>query len=691
VPATKPKRKDRKDDEYRWRASTHSRARQWRKWENVGLKPTLDLHDLDLRWVDPRIPGLDILGAASEITLERTIDGPSTLTIQVRDPWQTLFARGRTGLTATKRLTPAQRRALKKAKQQPVDVDEGWDPISPPYLRGRSARVKLDGASFRLVKVAYSHMDENATLTFEDEIVYLLKRKYGARRVSRKKVTRAQFVLSQLREVKALKPPFICPELMVKQPIDKPDATSSTSGGTSSGGSGGDGGFSPNADLKGMDHLGNSFPITGDKRRNAATVLDEADEHTDKHKPRLALVEACNIEHQWSNAASGDRDSVGILQARRSMHGAKSTDIRWCVGRFLNGPSWTGADGGKGAIALAKAHPSWSAGRIAQTIQGSAFADRYDKTKDASEALLRHWAGAGGSDEGRGSRGGGSYTKSYQYSRKKGESAYGSITRLAEEVGWRFFPMGESVYFMSEEQLYNRRIRYTFRPRDNAVLDLSYDIDWGKPVSECTLQVALDRWGAPPGAVVQLEGWDVPDGRWLITSVRRDWFKPIAEVTLRQPGKAKLEPASEKVTRASTSSSNTTDPDSNSKSGKLFQIVKQFSGTYKYGGGHGPAISSLKYSDALDCSASASLALYKAGLWDSLTTTRSSTQFPNWGVSGPGERVTVYWNASHAFIQFSGDYKGRFDTGGPGGGAGPRYRAQERSTAGFEARHWPGT
>jgi hypothetical protein len=695
VAATKPTQKHRRDDEYRWRASTWRRRQQWNKWENVGLRPVLGLDDLRLRWVDPRIRGVDILGAASSITLERTMDGASTLAIVIKDPWLTIFSARylRTGRTAAL-LTPAQRRASARRKLNPIEVDEGWNPIHPPYLRGRAAEVTLDGARFRLVKVSYSHVSQEATLTFEDLIVYLLKRKFGARRANRKKVTRAQFVLSQLREIKTITPPFICPELLIRQPVDKPDATGRGSTRTSSGGSGGAAGFSPNGHLFGMDSTGKRYAITGDKRRNATRVFRKADEITDASKPRLALAEAINIESQWSNPPGGDRDSAGILQVRVGLHGSKATNIEWCVERFLSGPSFTGAEGGAGAVELARKHPSWSAGRIAQTIQGSAYGSRYDKTEVAAAHIVRSWGGSGGSDEGRGSRGGGSYAKPYQYNRKKDESAYGSITRLAEEVGWRFFPVGEAVYFMSEEQLYNRRIRYTFRPGDDSILDLNYDVDWGKPVSQCTLQVNLDRWGAPPGAVVELEGWDVPDGRWLIASVRRDWFRPTAEVSLKQPGKAKLEPAAERVTRTSTSSSasgSRTDPDSNSKSDRLFSITKQFSGSYVYGGGHGPRLARMHVGDNLDCSSSTSLALYRAGMWDAQDTARVSGDFSNWGNAGRGDQVTVWYNAGHVFVQFSGDLRGRFDTGGPGGGAGPRYRGQERSTSGFTPRHWTGT
>jgi hypothetical protein len=378
------------------------------------------------------------------------------------------------------------------------------------------------------------------------------------------------------------------------------------------------------------------------------------------------------------------------------MHGKNATNIPWCVGRFLNGPSWTGAEGGKGAIALAKAHPSWSEGKIAQTIQGSAYPSRYDKTKPAAVELLRQWGGAGGSAEGSASSYEVSYNKAYQFARDKDESAYTSIKRLGDEVNWKFFPVGEAVYYMSEEQLFNRRIRYTFRPGDNTILDLTFDADWGKPVSECVVTVALDRWGAPPGAVVELEGWEVPDGRWLITSVRRDWFKPIAEVTLSQPGKAALEPANEKasrtvVTPGGTQSGDVTDPAAGGKVGKYIANAKRFDNRYLYGGGHGPALSSLGVHSLLDCSSSTSLNCFQCGMWDGRSTARVSGDFNSWGVAGVGEGMTVWYNGGHVFTTFRGQFHGRFDTGGPGGGSGPRYREEGRSTSGFSPRHWPGT
>jgi hypothetical protein len=690
MPATTPAK--RKDDEYRWTATTWRNRKQWEIWENVGLQPNLTLNDLDLRWIDPRVSGLDIIGATTSVELERVIEGASTLTIKVRDPFKNIFSQ------AAKRyvphqLTPAERRQAKVQKYKAKEVDEGWEPMLRPDLRGQPCEVRLAGARFRLVKVSASYAANEATLVFEDLIIYLLKRIVGERRADRSKVTRAQFVLSQLREVKTIKPPFICPELTVRQPVEtsKPSGKR-TNVRTTGGGSGGGAGFSPNAKLYGMDGSGSRYEITGDRKRNAEIVLTEADKITSDQRARIALVEACNIENTWSNSAvHNDADSEGILQVRRGMHGANATNIPWCVGRFLNGPSWTGAQGGKGAVALAKAFPSWSEGKIAQTIQGSAFPTRYDRSKPAAVELLRAWGGAGGSAEGAATSYDVEYNVAYQFARNADESAYTSIKRLADEVNWRFFPVGEAVYYMSEEQLYNRRIRYTFRPGDNTILDLTFDADWGKPVSECTVTVNLDRWGCPPGCVVELQGWEVPDGRWLVTAIRRDWFQPIAEVTLRQPGKAALEPAQEKASRTVTTPAGAQGGGITSGGDIASRIYAAAQEATNKNWRYSQPLRNSQESGYADCSSGVSWVLQRAGVQlpgPFKPNAPVSGSFTNWGQAGPGQHVTIMCNGGHIWIHFTGMGAWRFDTGS---GSGGRLWPTARSTGGFVQRHWPGT
>ncbi|MET0307029.1 MAG: hypothetical protein ABW196_12495 [Solirubrobacterales bacterium] len=95
---------------------------------------------------------------------------------------------------------------------------------------------------------------------------------------------------------------------------------------------------------------------------------------------------------------------------------------------------------------------------------------------------------------------------------------------------------------------------------------------------------------------------------------------------------------------------------------------------YVWGGGHGSFESS-----GYDCSGSVSFALNGGGF---LSSPLDSTGLSTWGEPGPGQWITVYANAGHAWAIIAGL---AFDTSG---GAGPRWHPEPvSSTEGFIARH----
>ena len=95
---------------------------------------------------------------------------------------------------------------------------------------------------------------------------------------------------------------------------------------------------------------------------------------------------------------------------------------------------------------------------------------------------------------------------------------------------------------------------------------------------------------------------------------------------------------------------------------------------YIWGGGHGSFESS-----GYDCSGAVSFALHGGGFLESPL---DSTGLETWGEAGPGKWITVYANASHAWMVIAGI---AFDTvGGPG----PRWHNPwVDSPEGFIARH----
>jgi peptidoglycan hydrolase CwlO-like protein len=98
---------------------------------------------------------------------------------------------------------------------------------------------------------------------------------------------------------------------------------------------------------------------------------------------------------------------------------------------------------------------------------------------------------------------------------------------------------------------------------------------------------------------------------------------------------------------------------------------------YIWGGGHGSFESS-----GYDCSGAVSFALHGGGFLESPL---DSTGLETWGDPGPGQWITVYANAEHAWMIIAGL---AFDTvGGPG----PRWHPSPvDSPEGFIARHPPG-
>jgi hypothetical protein len=129
------------------------------------------------------ITDLDARGALVSINVERTIEGGSTVTMKLADP-KRASVRSRVARRIGARGKGAAARA---AARHPVEVDEGWEPMLAPDTIGRAMEVELDGVVFRLVKVRYSSATQQAELTFEDRIVYWLKRKRAsvARRAAR--------------------------------------------------------------------------------------------------------------------------------------------------------------------------------------------------------------------------------------------------------------------------------------------------------------------------------------------------------------------------------------------------------------------------------------------------------------------------------------------------------------------------
>ncbi len=100
-----------------------------------------------------------------------------------------------------------------------------------------------------------------------------------------------------------------------------------------------------------------------------------------------------------------------------------------------------------------------------------------------------------------------------------------------------------------------------------------------------------------------------------------------------------------------------------------------FPTSYLYGGGHGPSLQTLQ--PAYDCSSAVSYVLHWGGVLGAEAL--DSSGLASYGLPGPGRYVTIYANASHAFMYVAGlrldtVEDPAYDSGPNAGRPGPRWR-----------------
>lgn len=241
--------------------------------------PSLPVEITDLVLVS-KASRVDVGQAVTGGELERTIEGASTLTLDLHDPDKELLN---------------------------SSLLIGTDPVD----------VKLDRFWFRLVRV--SKQGTTLTLTFEDREVALMRLVTKPRRAFRDHTTRAEFVLSMLKETRGddgrtLRIPYYIPELHDSQPVGRlPGKKRHPKGDAKADGvpKEGDSGFSSGDVLYGKGGV----RLTPYQLHNAEIVLGVAERLNAPTRATLALLEACIVEApNFANPSGGEGTSAGILQ-----------------------------------------------------------------------------------------------------------------------------------------------------------------------------------------------------------------------------------------------------------------------------------------------------------------------------------------------------------------------------------------
>jgi len=563
-------------------------------------------------------------------------------------------------------------------------------------LLGKRFEADLDGLGFRYMGLSKKGL--NLSLTLEDRLVARLREFTGpkqvyARRNTPQEVTRAEFACLSLVREALPDVEIVCPELHVQQPI------ASSADGARAHEAARDRRERGLGATKGLTVKGNE--AEPEQIEAGERALRTAASYDAPEAVQVALIAALMEESEMGELS---RNWLQIEPESVSGFKGNPNALEEAVVGFLKGYESTST----GALAYYRAHPGAEPYEIAQAVQRSGAGastngeGNYGPRVEESRAWVEAFdgAGAGEADE---------IKKPRLWKVGKNEDYWEAIQRLAKEVNWRAFFVGNRFFFIDEYELARGVVRLAISidddPEDpNYISPANVDFDYNvnKPVTEVTIKVPVNQWQPPPGSVVTLEGYgpasigfgDAPlrrgqqiglssnrnaatgegRARYIVTSISvpltEDPASREATIKLTKPTAPLPEPASETRSVAD-SDSGAVGGAGEEKAQELHDWLERQIGKPYIWGAVGPK--------GYDCSGYVSAGLMEVDLLDERLTTSG---FTSWGEAGEGELITVHDKAGtgdphteHVVIEVLGDI---FECGGISGGVGkPNYSAAE--------------
>jgi len=495
------------------------------------LKPQTELmgQDVDLTKLYLTLggKGFNMMDAVEDVTVSRTIEGASTVMVTVSDRDRKLL---RSGILAH-RLT-----------------------------------TEIDGLFFVLVSVEKQGSDLH--LTFEDREIYLL-RTYNkpivqSQKTNRKKITRAEFILRLIKEVKEESIRYVIPELHKVQPIGKSADNADQSSNTTN-------------RSYGIPKTNNGLKVKGvamseEQRVNANKVLDVG---SSRLPPRRDLVMSIMTAIQESsiinlgqplpgagNYLSSDptKNPVGVFQQIKHWGWPASRDVETDASAFFDK-----------LIPYAAANPNQDYGTVIDSgVQHSGTPKAYDQWKDEAEAIVTSYGVISGTTAQANSQWTPQNNASTDYEfyrgipptataqKKKGkggwgkESSWDAIKRLADEVQWRAFFVSGTFYYISDDDLFKSKPQATIDEDTRGIDSIDGTYDEGKKSASLTITCEMSRWAAPPGSIIQVVNMGPWNGRWIVNQVDRSVFSRQATIVVKKPLPVLPEPKESNLGTAAT-------------------------------------------------------------------------------------------------------------------------------------------
>lgn len=357
----------------------------------------------------------------------------------------------------------------------------------------------IDGLWFRYMGADLE--PPQVTLTLEDRNVAELREHEGPVKAYRRgpkakedatHMTRAEFIVARVREVHP-RATIVCPQLHVVQPIKterqgkQAAANAKTERGKGIG------------DVKGLTVEGvAATPGQIDKANRALRVAESIGA---PEQVELALLVALMDETHI-----GELDANILEQEPFVAPNTDHTNVEESVRGFLLGYDRSEP----GAMGVYKANPGFSPAEIATTVQRNRDdAGPYERFSSEAEEWLEAFGG--------GTLGSGStttVTEPYKFEIGKGEDYWAGIKRLAKDVNWRAFWVGNRFFYIAETDLFRSEVRLAIKrekgeakPSTPGIEKVTFSFNANRKVTDVTVEADAKRWTPPPGSVVTLEGY----------------------------------------------------------------------------------------------------------------------------------------------------------------------------------------
>lgn len=389
--------------------------------------------------------------------------------------------------------------------------------------------IVVDNLRFTLS--AINKNDDTLDLTFEDFSVARTRKHKEIVTTNRNRLTRAEFVVYLIRRVPSNKHlAIVCPELNKKQPTtsDKKEVKKAKR----------EAGLSNTGDLHVMHADGSVTRANNSQLDLAETILDTGSAMKGMTPKVLASgIAVPMIESGLANLSGGDRDSTGAFQQRRSQGWPASGDVEVDAKAYF-----------EAALEVNKANPGLSIEELSGKVQRpqANLIYRYGKAAKYAKEFVEAYGSAGFTTV--------AYRKKFVFTTKdengKARDWWTAIKDTMDVVKWAVFMSNGSLYVISEEDLIKSKPRMKISEEMDGVDRINFSYDIGQPLASATVTCRADRWLAPAGTVVILDGAGPANGRWLVSTLRRPLFSRDTTIELKKSDHSLKEPPSEIVQRA---------------------------------------------------------------------------------------------------------------------------------------------